>query len=77
MENEYRRFYTDEQFVNWLYEKYRSVWCEPEFQTDKSVEWYDNEHKEFKKYHPSAGVFVKNLTTDEFMQWINKLKNKS
>jgi hypothetical protein len=40
-------------------------------------EWWILNEIEFKKYHPSAGTFVKNLTTEEFMIWINKFKNKN
>ncbi len=64
------------QFADWLYEKYKSVWTDSEWNIERSDEWFNDEQKEFKKYHPAAGVFVKNLTTDEFMHWINKLKNK-
>jgi len=64
----------NKQFGNWLYEKYKSVWNDPEWNTEKSDEWFDSEFKEFKKFHPAAGIYVRNLTPDQFIEWINKLK---
>jgi len=63
-------------FVNWLYDKYETALNAGEIHLEeKNDEWYENEFKEFKKYNPAAGTFVKNITLEEFIGWIKKLKN--
>ena len=67
-------------FIKWLYKKYNPdnflISLEDIVGEKMTEEWLANEEKEFRKYHPSAGTFVKTLTTDEFMDWINKHRNK-
>lgn len=65
---------TNEIFIKWLTEKYDIDSLNDNTMTP---EWWILNEIEFKKYHPSAGTFVKNLTTEEFMIWINKFKNKN
>ena len=67
------------QFMDWLYKKYQAGTLDMNTGnlTVSGDEWFENEYIEYKKYHPYAVVFVKNLSMDEFVNEINKLKNKS
>ena len=66
----------DEIFLKWLQKKYHAGI--PEMPSIASDTWWENwmneQKKEFKKYHPYAGVFVKNIRIDEFVETINKLR---
>lgn len=64
---------TNDIFVKWVLKKYENV---PLNEIELSPEWWDANEKEFRKYHPAAGTFVRSLNTEEFMSWINKFKNK-
>lgn len=63
---------TNEIFIKWLVDKYDDTQLND---INMTPEWWTMNEKEFRKYHPSAGTFVKNLTTDEFMTWVNKYNN--
>lgn len=64
-------------FANWLAVKYSgSNAIFPSKEDLASEEWWANEEREFKKYHPSAGTFIRNLSMDDFINEINKIKKR-
>lgn len=64
----------EEKFMKWLSAKHKDSDVASLPLEEQS--WWDAEEQEFKQYHPSAGTFVRNLTTDEFINMIYKNRSK-